>query len=118
MTINDAFPANVWSNEAPSNGRVAAAPCCCENATGSVSGPFPGGSSASPEKLSRAVAEAALLLTSVKVVVQLSSAAKCATEPMKLRPEIEAASCCTLNDIPATVNVPDRAAPKFAAAGT
>ena len=71
------------------------------------------GSIASPEN-SAGRRRTAPLLTSVNVVVQFSSAARCAIEPTKLRPGIEAASCCTVNDIPATVNDPDRAPPEFA----
>ena len=67
------------------------------------------------EKLNRAVAEAALLLTSVNVVVQFSSAARCAIEPMKFRPAIEAACCSTSKERPATVKVPERSPPAFAA---
>src|SRR6185295_6179457 len=62
---------------------------CCGNATVRVSGPLPVGSVASPNKFKRAVAGPPLLFTSVKVVVQFSSAARCAMEPIKPRPGID-----------------------------
>ena len=58
-----------------------------------ISGPLPAGSAASPNILSRACWDAPLLFTSVKVVVQFSSAAMCGIEPMKLRPGMLDACC-------------------------
>ena len=79
-----------------------------------MSGPLPLGSMASPNRLSRAVAETLLLLTSVNVVVQFSSAARCAIEPMKLRPEIEVACCSMVNVCPAIEKVLERSPPPLA----
>src|SRR5580692_659717 len=79
VVIKEAFAPIVLSKEAASSDPAAAD--CCGNVRGNISGPLPVGSTASPEKLNRAVADAVLLLTSVKVVVQFSSAARCAIEP-------------------------------------
>ena len=45
------------------------------------------------------------LFTSVKVVIQFSSAARCGMEPTKFRPAIDGACCSMLKETPATVTV-------------
>ena len=80
-----------------------------------MSGPFPLGSTASPEKLKRDVAEAAPLFTSVNVVIQFSCAARCAMEPMTFRLAIEGACCSTSKATPATVKFPERSTLPLAA---
>jgi len=101
--------ARVWSKEAARNGPGAGG--CCGNVKGSVSGPLPFGSRASPKKLRRAVADAALLLTSVKVLVQFSSAARCAIAPTKFKPLIAGACCSMVKVCPAIEREPLRSPP-------
>src|SRR5579862_317714 len=65
----------------------------CGNANVRVSGPVPVGSFGSPKKFKRAVDALLLLFTRVKVLTQFSSAVRCAMEPIKFRPAIDAACC-------------------------
>src|SRR5579862_3221539 len=110
-TIREALAARVWSNEAPSSGPDPAA--CCGNASGSVSGPVPAGSIPSPEKLSRAVAAAVPLLTSVNAVVQFSSAARCDMEPIKESPGMVDDCSSAVNVTPPMLRESERSPPVF-----
>src|ERR1700722_17473472 len=71
--INDAFAARVRSKEEAGGGPTPEG--CWGNVKGRVRGPLPLASPGSPNKLNRAVAADVPLFTSLKVVVQFSSAA-------------------------------------------
>src|SRR5690242_13477138 len=78
-TINEALGAMVCSTDAVSSGLP---PGCCGKSRGSGRVPL----SRSPNRLKRAGLCTAVLLISVNVVVQFSSAAKCGMEPTMLKP--------------------------------
>src|SRR5579871_2573314 len=80
-TISEALPEMAWLSAEVG---VDCEAVCCGNTTGSVSGPFPLASAGSPKKLNCACAVDDPLLTSVNVVVQFSSAARCGIEPIRL----------------------------------
>jgi hypothetical protein len=77
-TISEAFPAIDWSSDASVNNPDDG---CCGNVSGSTRA-VP----SSANKLTTVSAAAELLLTSVNVVFQPPSAAKCGIEPIKFKP--------------------------------
>src|SRR5689334_17584710 len=111
LTISEALAASVRSIEVAGSG--AEAPVSWGNVKGSVSGPFPLGSIASPKRLRRAVVEDEPSATSVKVVVQFSALAVCGMEPARVIPGTEDACCSTEKLTPATDNTAETSEPLF-----
>src|ERR1035438_4307458 len=81
----------------------------CGNVSGSING-FP----LSSKKFNGACAAAVPVLISVIVVFQYPAEANWAIEPALLNPDTDALGSSTVNERPATVTVPERAAPLFA----